>query len=67
MFSRLSLAATRSLSSVTKTSTGLVGLKVHPDPIPALIGANEKLLEMVKGVPEVRTRLKTPEKARKHT
>jgi hypothetical protein len=36
----------------TKTSTGLVGLKVHPDPIPAIIKANQQLRELVKMIPE---------------
>ncbi|GMI38781.1 hypothetical protein TeGR_g11264 [Tetraparma gracilis] len=38
-------------SGPTKTSTGLVGLAVHPDPIPALIAANERLLVEVQPIP----------------
>mmetsp|Transcript_15626 Transcript_15626/g.32161 ORF Transcript_15626/g.32161 Transcript_15626/m.32161 type:complete len:140 (-) Transcript_15626:146-565(-) len=38
-------------STVTKTTTGLVGLPVHPDPIPALISANQAVLERLKEIP----------------
>ena len=39
-------------TTVTKTSTGLVGLPVHPDPVPALRAANLKILEAVAPIPD---------------
>eukprot|EP00518_Triparma_eleuthera_P002956 CAMPEP_0182453624 /NCGR_PEP_ID=MMETSP1319-20130603/611_1 /TAXON_ID=172717 /ORGANISM="Bolidomonas pacifica, Strain RCC208" /LENGTH=152 /DNA_ID=CAMNT_0024651571 /DNA_START=206 /DNA_END=661 /DNA_ORIENTATION=- len=39
-------------TTVTKTSTGLVGLPVHPDPVPALKAANLKILEAVAPIPD---------------
>ncbi|GMI28595.1 hypothetical protein TrRE_jg8928 [Triparma retinervis] len=51
IITRASPILRRSLSSVTKTTTGLVGLPVHPDPIPALIAANKAVLSALSDIP----------------
>jgi NADH dehydrogenase (ubiquinone) 1 alpha subcomplex subunit 5 len=51
IFTRSIPLARRSLSTVTKTTTGLVGLPVHPDPIPALISANKAVLTRLTEIP----------------
>mmetsp|Transcript_8998 Transcript_8998/g.16321 ORF Transcript_8998/g.16321 Transcript_8998/m.16321 type:complete len:140 (-) Transcript_8998:67-486(-) len=38
-------------TTVTKTSTGLVGLPVHPDPVPSLKSLNESILQSLDRLP----------------
>ena len=47
MFRRaLPLLSTVHASVVTKTSTGLVGLRVHPNPLPALVAVNRQCIAL---------------------
>ncbi|KAF9044733.1 hypothetical protein BDZ89DRAFT_912822, partial [Hymenopellis radicata] len=42
---------TRPLLNVVKTTTGLTGLKVHPNPLPDLAAAYEKTLAVLNNIP----------------
>jgi NADH dehydrogenase (ubiquinone) 1 alpha subcomplex subunit 5 len=52
MFSRLALRTVPAFTRQLKTSTGILGIAVHPDPLPALSKTYKETLQILKTLPD---------------